>query len=1166
MLIKNKRLKSLVLLFLLLFFCLQLGMQVHEATAGSVSIRSNVYTVSELTQKAVEFISEKYKAGEQIDAYIAYVLSSADEDLTSPGWTNGKTSLKDEIRNLAGLLGNCNSLITYITATQNNDGSFGPYANGYCSKAALQSLAGVQNKLSPGSDIYERVQAVISKAVDYFKTGYRNGSTPYDVNGLDFDYRCVEALAESGEDLSSGEWVYNGASLKDTVKASADSTANVVQDNPAVRDAVYLAKELKALYAVDPASNNVDVLAGAVIAKQNTSIAGQVYFGGSIYDDAVVLDALGKTGKIGFINQEGALAYINTFKHPHLNSWGSPAGAAWGFYYTEESDLTAQVLTALSFFAEADEQGSDVYNTIQEGLDYLADIQDADTAAIKNQWDSTFSTAETLIALKALDKTNDDYVGASSNWVKSSKTKTISQCLLAMNQWNDTSHRDQLSSLLANRQKTVDPGKGSFENSVYSDMWAYLALGEAGKIGSLNSAKAGAYILSKQVSDGSWGESFAGVYYSDILSTTQALRALSYLPDAGQIQKAIDNGLAYLKSIQKEDGGVYSSWDDPAVDNSELIITLHRLGNEPDAAEWQNSEGLTPVDYLLNNTMNADGSFGSAKNVFSATEALAAFLAVSGEADGIIPGENGQPVEEKEQYSVYIAVVGQNGELLYNPDSVTVSKNGKWGLTALGALHATGLVYTYTNNGSFVQSIAGQANTGMKGWMYSVNGASPAVPACDRLVSEGDRVIWWYSNDIVSASPPWDSLMGVTGTGIVDQKTAEQSKKLPVALQASDKALMELDRINQSPGLKNQSVELNTLNDAASAVVVVGNRQPLDFDTMVALKNELARNVVDLNQKVEVGKEACVIDKEAEVALNIPAEALEHDLVITVQKVVAGNSQSSSRTQYTIPEGFRQVSAVYDFGPDGATFVLPAVLTLKVLITPMIGPENMALAWYNKSTGKWIIIPAVVDLDKGLILAKLKHFSSYAVFVREPVKHFSDVTFTSFGWAGNTIEKLAGAGIIDGVDGKSFEPARAATRAEFTCMLVKALGLWAKEDDTHTFFEDIRSGDWYNGAVTAAFAAGLINGYEDRTFRPNNIITREEAAVMLARVMKLKPEQARVTFSDSDRISSWAASSIASAAAHGLITGFPDGAFRPDAGAVRAECAVMIYRMLVSFY
>ncbi|MBC7324345.1 MAG: S-layer homology domain-containing protein, partial [Moorella sp. (in: Bacteria)] len=231
-------------------------------------------------------------------------------------------------------------------------------------------------------------------------------------------------------------------------------------------------------------------------------------------------------------------------------------------------------------------------------------------------------------------------------------------------------------------------------------------------------------------------------------------------------------------------------------------------------------------------------------------------------------------------------------------------------------------------------------------------------------------------------------------------------------------------------------------------------------------------------------------------------------------------------------------------------------------IPPLVRPENLVLAWYDKASGQWQVIPAVVDLSKGLILARLKHFSDFAVFAREERKSFADVTPGSFGWARDTIETLAGAGIVAGVDGTRFEPGRPVTRAEFASLLVKALHLQGKADATIPF-KDVKKGDWFSEAVAAAAEAGLVKGYVDNTFRPEKSITREEAAAVLVRTLNLPATtEQQIAFQDQAKVSSWARTSVAAAAAHGLVKGFPDGTFRPAATATRAECAALIYRLL----
>lgn len=1148
---KHKRIKAILVLLVLFSFLVNLagspGLLLQTCYASTLS-------QEEMASAAVDFINNKYQSGETLDGYTAYVLGLAGEDLAIEEWATGNKTLKNRIEDLSDLLGDSNSLITYITSTQNTDGSFGPYANEYGTGAPLQALAAVKDD-AKDLTVCKKVYNAIELAVTYYKDGYRNGSMAYAVNGWSLDYRCVEALVAAGEDISVGSWVYDGRSLREAAVTSAAAAAV----NPAGKDAVYLAKELTVLQAVYPASPGIDSLASAILAKMDISTPGQIHFGSSIYDDVVILTALGKAGRLGDLEQSKALAYLNTFKHTHNNSWGMPGGAAWGGYAPEEPDLTAQVITALSYFDEAGDPGSSVYNSIKDGLAYLADIQDPDTAAITAEWDSTFATAETLIALKSLGKSYDEYAGASAIWHKISRTKTVAQCLLAVSGWNDETYCNRLADLLAARQITAGSGQGSFENNVYSDMWAYLALGEAGKIEMIDMAGARDYILSKQGPDGSWGESFGSDYYADFLSTTQAIRALTYLPEASgeEVQGAIDNGLAYLKGLQQADGGVYSTWDDPAIDNSELIVTLYKLEQDPSSSPWENPAGLTPVDYLLDNSMNPDGSFGTTGNVFGAAEALYALLLVTGQGNS--GGEGGQPPPEEEEIRVKIAVVGPNGELIYGPGSVTLSADDEWGLTALGALDATGLSYQVDRNSGFVSSIEGQANSGMNGWMFKTNGVVAAVAGKDKKVREGDKIIWWYSEDINSNGPDWSSLE--SGSGVTTTTTT--GKSLPAGLPVTKEALSTLESLTQLLGLEKGTAELGPLGETSLAVAVIGTEKMPARSVFLNLKKELAANNVDLAEQVEAATGAIIADRLGEIGLIIPGEALKQDSKLTVKETVIDPSKDNADKSRAFPVSYRQITPVYELGPDGTRFALPATMALKIAIPALVKPENLVLARYNKEKGAWVAVPAVVDAGNSVLLAKINRMSEYTVLARQETKSFDDVNPDNCGWAVQPVELLAGAGVVDGIDGKHYEPYRPITRAELTGILVRALRLPAAT--VPTSFKDVPAQEWYAGCIAAASQAGLVKGYDDGAFRPNGMVTREELAAVLARGLNLTPPPgASLAFSDAGEIAAWAKDSIAALSASGLAEGYPDGAFQPRGMVTRAECAAFVTRALIN--
>ena len=104
-------------------------------------------------------------------------------------------------------------------------------------------------------------------------------------------------------------------------------------------------------------------------------------------------------------------------------------------------------------------------------------------------------------------------------------------------------------------------------------------------------------------------------------------------------------------------------------------------------------------------------------------------------------------------------------------------------------------------------------------------------------------------------------------------------------------------------------------------------------------------------------------------------------------------------------------------------------------------------------------------------------------------------------WSKDAVNDMASRLIVKGVDEAHYNPNAAITRAEFAAIIVRALGL--PENGKTVPYGDVKSSDWFIGAVAKAQEYGIIKGYEDGTFRPSKTITRVEAMAMIARAMKL---------------------------------------------------------------
>lgn len=149
--------------------------------------------------------------------------------------------------------------------------------------------------------------------------------------------------------------------------------------------------------------------------------------------------------------------------------------------------------------------------------------------------------------------------------------------------------------------------------------------------------------------------------------------------------------------------------------------------------------------------------------------------------------------------------------------------------------------------------------------------------------------------------------------------------------------------------------------------------------------------------------------------------------------------------------------------------------------------------------------------------------------------------------------------VIGYTDG-TIRPSNNISRAEVATIFFRLLTDEARTqyDKTTSSFSDIKDGAWCCRAVSTLTNMGIIKGYTDGTFRPNADITRAELATIIARFAKLDVNTE--TFSDIN--GHWAQKSIELAAGNGWINGYTDGTFRPNKSIIRAETFAMINRVL----
>lgn len=191
--------------------------------------------------------------------------------------------------------------------------------------------------------------------------------------------------------------------------------------------------------------------------------------------------------------------------------------------------------------------------------------------------------------------------------------------------------------------------------------------------------------------------------------------------------------------------------------------------------------------------------------------------------------------------------------------------------------------------------------------------------------------------------------------------------------------------------------------------------------------------------------------------------------------------------------------------------------------------------------------------------------STYALIYHPAT--FSDVTNH---WSRDDVQDLASRLIVQGTGENVFAPDRSITRAEFTAVLLRGLGLHAPRSTEAASFTDVKTGSWYEDEVQTAVSYGLISGYADDSFRPNSEISRAEALTIVSRAMKLvglaqadasETTSLLSTYSDSAKVQAWAAEPVASAIKQELVQG-ADGKLMSDADISRAQSAAIVKRLL----
>ncbi|WP_053783673.1 S-layer homology domain-containing protein [Paenibacillus xylanivorans] len=382
---------------------------------------------------------------------------------------------------------------------------------------------------------------------------------------------------------------------------------------------------------------------------------------------------------------------------------------------------------------------------------------------------------------------------------------------------------------------------------------------------------------------------------------------------------------------------------------------------------------------------------------------------------------------------------------------------------------------------------------------------------------------------------------------------------------------------NSSPSNANGSAHTN----AAVTLMITADMLKTDHATgkmiveltantqEVQLSSAVIRQLKDNTLEVRSGKLSLEVpaDLIRQLQSKVSADQLEGS-VISLKLVSLGDiaDKTVAAIEETTHANVKLKGNLFEFdlsitAKDGqtkklSTFEQPITLRFKAVED---FDSKLGGIYYIGDNGKLEYVPA--EFDNGVLKAEISHFSKYAIL--ELNQTFTDVPASH--WASAVIKELAAKLMVQGTGKDNYEPGRPVTRAEFTALLIHALGLNEAGD---VDFTDVDMNAWYAKPVSIAYKSGIVSGKSTAKFEPDAQITREEVTVMLMKAYRLKNDKMTTltsdpAFADMNDVSSWAVASVREAANLGLVQGQSKGKFVPKDLTSRAEAAQVIYNLIL---
>lgn len=329
-----------------------------------------------------------------------------------------------------------------------------------------------------------------------------------------------------------------------------------------------------------------------------------------------------------------------------------------------------------------------------------------------------------------------------------------------------------------------------------------------------------------------------------------------------------------------------------------------------------------------------------------------------------------------------------------------------------------------------------------------------------------------------------------------------------------------------------------------------------ESNSTALLKN---RGVDLVNITEDLPRPLEMINESFEITLELPQETkIQFKNGETFQGTLELPTRLSASNVPPLPSAYEKIFAgiVEGTTTDGkkvnVAFDKEVILTLPAIGKTAIDPANLKVLYFDESTKEYVLAAGnggKVSADGKSISVKVPYTGKFVVVNTNGIDldqlsqmHFSANGASPFNdindhWAKNYIIRLYDLNIVKGRATDQFAPDANVTRAELVKIALTAFDYEIPEKVTQNPFRDVEVQDWYAPYVQAARDTGILQGYIDGTFRPNQAVNRAESLKIILEAAKLSATDADANFEDVDK-NAWFAKYVAYAKTQNIVAGY----------------------------